>query len=414
MADSIDARLAAAGLPQLPRGVWLEVDEDALANNVTVVREMAGPGIQINAVVKADGYGHGLVGAARAFEAAGVDRLCVAALDEALALRGAGIAIPVMVLFSIPVGEVSRAAESSVEIVASDVRTTVATLDRWAAERGAGSSEARELVVHLEVETGLARAGLLVDDIPAIVRRISETAGVRLGSVWSHLASSEDANETGRAVTTFERAASALRDAGLPVASRHLAATGGLFTGRSPLYGGVRLGLALYGVMPLDLPMPSRSLAFAERLKPAMALKSRPLRIERFPAGTPVGYSGAWRTQRESVIATLPLGYGDALPRSTWPGAEALVRGQRVPIVGNVAMDAVMADVTDVSEILLDDEFVLLGEQAGLKIDVHELARARNTIPWEVLTCMSHRIPRVYHAGSVLMGLRTLNGDTRV
>jgi alanine racemase len=232
--------------------------------------------------------------------------------------------------------------------------------------------------------------------------------------MWSHLASPEDADATAAAVTAFERATSLLSDAGIPVPSRHLAATGGLFTERAPILDGVRLGLALYGVTPLDLPMPPRARAFADRLRPAMALKARPLRIERFSAGTPVGYSGAWRTPRESVIATLPVGYGDALPRSTWPGAEALVRSQRVPLVGNVAMDAVMADVTDVAGIQMEDEFVLLGEQGRQKIDVYELARARNTIPWEVLTCMSHRIPRVYHARSVLMGLRTLSGESRV
>ncbi len=413
MPESIDDRLAAAGLPRLPRGVWLEIDESALAQNVGVARELVGPHIEINAVVKADGYGHGLVGAARAFQAGGVDRLSVAGLDEALVLRGAGIALPIMVLFAIPVDEVARAAQADVEIVAADVRTIAALLDRWK-ERSAADAARNGLVMHVEVETGLARAGLEPDDVPAIARAISDTAGVRLGSLWSHLASAEDGDATARAVEAFGRAASALRAAGLTVPPRHLAATGGLLTGRAAHYEGVRLGLCLYGVTPLDLPMPDRERAFADRLQPAMTLKCRPLRIQHFAAGTPVGYSGKWQTARESVIATLPLGYADALPRSTWPGAEALVRGHRVPLVGNVAMDAVMADVTDVPGLSMDDEFVLMGAQGDQKIDVYELARARNTIPWEALTGMSFRIPRVYHAGSVLMGLRTLNGEARV
>jgi len=142
-----------------------------------------------------------------------------------------------------------------------------------------------------------------------------------------------------------------------------------------------------------------------------MSLKCLPLRIERFPSGTRVSYGGRWTAARESVIATLPVGYADAIPRPA-PWGEALVRGQRVPLVGTVAMDAVMADVTDVPGVSQDDEFVLLGSQAGQEISTGDLARARTTIPWEVATGMSYRIPRVYHADSVLMGLRTLISET--
>ena len=142
-----------------------------------------------------------------------------------------------------------------------------------------------------------------------------------------------------------------------------------------------------------------------------MALKCRAVRIETLPAGTRVSYGGRWQAERESVIATLPVGYARRDPApGTW--GEALVHGRRVPLVGTVAMDAVMADVTDVPGISLEDEFVLLGRQGDDEITAEELARGRNTIPWEVATSMSYRLPRVYHAGSVLMGMRTLNADT--
>jgi alanine racemase len=146
-----------------------------------------------------------------------------------------------------------------------------------------------------------------------------------------------------------------------------------------------------------------------------MALKARPLRVETVPTGTRVSYGGRWTAERESVIATLPVGYADAIPRPA-PWGNALVRGHSVPLVGTVAMDAVMVDVTDVpgGPPNLLDEFVLIGEQGGATISAEAVARARNTIPWEVATSMSARIPRVYHAASVLMGLRTLNGETRV
>ncbi len=195
---------------------------------------------------------------------------------------------------------------------------------------------------------------------------------------------------------------------------RHLSATGGLFAGRSPLYEGVRIGLGLYGLMPDGFPVGASQKSAVAKLRPAMAVKCRPLRVETFAARTPVSYGGLWTTPRESRIATLPIGYGDGWVRTYSPLAGALVRGVKVPLVGSIAMDAVMADVTDVGDVGLDDEFVLIGAQEGSEIVTNELARLRTTIPWEVVTSMAYRLPRVYHAGPVLKGLRTLAGEARV
>jgi alanine racemase len=270
------------------------------------------------------------------------------------------------------------------------------------------------LTAQVEVETGLSRGGVVPGRVAELVSALV-SAGVRVGGIWTHLASPEDEAVTATQIAEFERAVGLVRDAGLPVPPRHVAATGGFWTGRSQSYEGVRIGLGMYGLLPKDLPISDELRPFVDRLRPAMALKCSALRIEQFPAGTRVGYGGRWTAQRESWIATLPVGYADAIPRPA-PWGEALVHGRRIPLVGTVAMDAVMADVTDVMTdgLGLADEFVLLGSQGGEQIRAEELARARNTIPWEVATSMSHRVPRVYHAGSVLMGLRTINAETRV
>jgi len=403
---SIDDRLRAAGLPTLPRPVWLEIDLDALANNVGVIREMVGPHVGISAVVKADGYGHGATQVALAFESAGVERLCVASLDEALALRQAGVEASILVLFPIPLDGLADAGAASIQVSASDPASIRPMIER-----------ARDLPadhlpwVEVEVETGLSRGGVKVDDVPAVLESL-RASRCPVGDLWTHVAAPEDVEATARQVSEFERAIALERVAGGGfVPACHMAATGGLFTGRVPAYQGVRIGLGMYGLLPADLPIPEELLLFAARLRPAMSLKCLPLRIERFPAGTRVSYGGRWTAARESVIATLPAGYADAIPRPA-PWGEALVRGQRVPLVGTVAMDAVMADVTDVPGVSQDDEFVLLGSQAGQEISTGDLARARTTIPWEVATGMSYRIPRVYHADSVLMGLRTLISET--
>jgi len=407
--DSIDDRLRAAGLPTLPRSVWLEIDEAALANNLSVFRELIGTGVELNAVVKADAYGHGLVPVARVFEAAGADRLCVASLDEALALRDGGIRIPILVLFPIPPSEVDEAAFAEVEITVSGTDQLHATLDSWR-----GQSRAARLVVHLEVDSGLSRGGVKPQQAAAVIGRL-DAPDLQVAGIWTHLASPEKQDVTSAQVAAFEQAVNDLRAVGRYVPKRHVAATGGALNGETPLYEGVRIGLGLYGLLPMDLPMPDPERAAAARLIPAMALKARPLRVETISAGTSVSYGGRWTAERESVIATLPVGYADAIPRPA-PWGNALVRGHSVPLVGTVAMDAVMADVTDVPGVAvnLQDEFVLLGSQGDATISAEALARGRNTIPWEVVTSMSARIPRVYHAGSVLMGLRTLNGETRV
>ena len=406
---TIDERLAAAGLPALPRGAWLEIDEGALAGNLRAVRELVGADVQVSAVVKADAYGHGLVPAGRVFEGAGADRLCVASLDEAMALRDAGLKLPILILLAIPPAEVAQAAASSFEIVAAEESSAISTLEAWARLRSGDG----QLAIHLEVETGFSRAGLMPDRVAGLAARIMATPGTRLAGLSSHLATPESAEATAAQIRAFERASDALAESGIPLPPRHIAATGGIFAGRAPLFDAVRPGLCLYGLLPDDLPIGQAQREAAARLRPAMAVKCRALRIERIAAGTAVGYGGRWVAPRESLVATLPIGYGDGFVRAYSPGASALVRGTRVPLVGTVAMDAVMADVSDVPEARLDDEFVLLGDQSGAQIVTNELARARTTIPWEVVTNMAYRLPRVYYRNSVLLGLRTLGGEAR-
>jgi alanine racemase len=406
MTELIDDRLVAAGLPPLPRPAWVEVDVGALANNIAVFREIVGPRVELSAVVKADGYGHGLKSTARAFQSAGADRLCVASLDEALALRDSGVTLPILVLFAVPLTMLRDAAVAGVDVSVSDAAWLREFAAAWhAADAG------RELGVHLEVETGLSRGGFVADAVVDAMGVLREVPGARVQGIWTHIATPEEEAYTQMQVAAFDRAASLAQVAGFPPPRRHAAATGGLLTGRVPAYDGVRIGLGAYGLMPLELPVPPDLRPFVDRLQPAMALKCHAVRIETFPAGTRISYGGRWAADRDSVIATLPIGYADAIPRPA-PWGEALVRARRVPLVGTVAMDAVMADVTDVPGIGLGDEFVVLGRQGGDEISAEGLARARNTIPWEVATGMSYRLPRVYHAGSVLMGTRTLTAET--
>ena len=402
--------MAAAGLPPLQRLTWLEIDTDALAANLRAVRTLAPPGARVAAVVKADAYGHGLEPTARAFIAAGADLLCVATLDEGLRLREIGLEAPVLVLFEVPPKALAVAREADLDVVAADP-AGLGEMLAAAAESARAGRAVRPLRVHLEVETGLARAGHRPELAGAAARRIAEAPGVELVGLWSHYASSHDALATAEQVRRFRAAEGALLAAGVPLPPRHLAATGGLFSAAAGPGELVRPGLALYGELPADFPIADAARGVAGALRPAMTLKARPLRVETIATGEPVGYGGLWRAPRPSVVATLPLGYGDGWSRAYGGRTSALVRGRRVPLVGSVAMDVVMADVTEVEGVTPADEFVLLGEQGGERITAAELARVRTTISWEVLASMAYRIARVYHAAAGLTGTRTLAAE---
>jgi alanine racemase len=361
-------------------------------------------------VVKADAYGHGAVPVAEALQAAGADGLCVATLDEALELRRAGIDGEILVLYPVPVAALPVAAGARISL---SVTSEEAARDTVAAARSLadGQPDERPLAVHLEIETGLTRDGVRPERAALVAAALAGEPRLRFAGIWSHLATPDDEPTTERQVERFEAALAAVRDAGIAVPLRHLAASGGLLTGSAPMYDAIRPGLAVYGVIPAGLPVAASAAGAVVALRPALRIVARAVRIEDVPAGTGVSYGATWVAQRPSRIATLPLGYGDGFARAYGGRPGALVRGRRVPLVGAVAMDALMVDVTDVDGLDRDDEFVLLGRQGDEEITVAELAAARATISWEVLATMARRIPRVYYAAARAVRVRTLEED---
>ena len=407
----------------LPRTAWLEVDLGRLSANLALLRAALPAATRLDVVLKADAYGHGAVPVGRALEAdpAPPDGLAVASFDEAVELREAGLELPILVLFPIPPEHAAEAARRRIALTVADVVLLERTLAAIETARGAARSGGRrraphQLELHVELETGLGRAGIEPAEAPAIVARIAAAPGVRLGGLWSHLQAPADQVRTGRQAGQLLAAVAGLggeaRIGQAVQPRRHLTASGGLLAGTGPLLDGVRIGLALYGLPPDDLPVDSPGSALAAGLQPVLSLHARPIRVLDLPAGSGISYGPSFTTTRPSRIATLPLGYGDGWSRASSNRAEALVRGVRVALVGTVAMDAVMADVTDVPgpPVGVDDEFVLIGAQGSDRITALEVARARTTISWEVVTAMSRRLPRVYHAGLVLLGVRTLAG----
>ncbi|HEY4189649.1 MAG TPA: alanine racemase [Candidatus Limnocylindrales bacterium] len=410
--DPIEARLAAAGLPALPRRAWLEIDLDALRSNLDTIRRVVGPGVRVEPVVKADAYGHGAVPVARALGAAGADGLSVATVDEAFELREDGVELPLLVLYPIPPEQVAAAAGARIAVSIGAGAPTDAIVEAARVALAAGSPP---LDVHLEIETGLGRGGALPGELAGALAAIAGGAGVRLAGVWSHLAAANDLAGSRLQDARFHAALAPLVDSvelGPATVRRHLAGSGGVLAADVTRWDAVRPGLSTYGLVPDALTPPGETVADAATLRPAMALLARPVRVTDLPAGHGVSYGPTFTTTRPSRIATLPVGYGDGWHRILSDRAFALVRGSRVPLVGRVAMDAVMADVTDVpgERVHEGDEFVLLGSQGGERIGAADLAEAAGTITYEVVTSMSRRLPRVYHAAGSVKEVRTLAG----
>jgi alanine racemase len=406
----IERRLAAAGLPPLPRTAWLELDLDALVANLAVIRDLGG-GVPVHPVVKADAYGHGAVPVARALGSAGADGFCVAVFDEALELRAAGIADPVVVLYPTPADRVREAARRRIGLSVGDHLLLHGLLRAAAAAAGRGRPALR---LQLEVETGLGRGGFAVDDVAPVARHLVATTGVRIDGLWTHLQAPDDPARTAIQIERFEAAGRSLAAAGIRLPRRHVAASGALFGAPLAAYDGSRPGLTMYGIVPDELVASGVDARVRERLRPVMALHARPVRVVELPAGWGISYGPTFTTARPSRIATLPLGYGDGWPRVSSNRGHALVRGHRAPLVGTVAMDALMVDVTDVPgpPVTPEDEFTLLGRQGDERIDAIDLARLRTTISWEVTTTMAHRLPRVYDSVSGPTAVRTLMGLT--
>jgi alanine racemase len=388
----VDRSLASAGLPPLERAAWIEVDIDALTANARALRLLANPAA-LGAVVKADGYGHGLEVAARCAVTGGAGWLCVADAGEAGRLRRDGYAGRIFVLYPVPVAPVPALARLGVDVTVGSIEEARTLGERLPPRHPV-------LSVHVEVDTGMTRGGVIPGEAVTAAAAIVSDPRLTLGGVWTHLAAPEDPATTRTQLARFDSVLAQAAAAGIEPGAVHLAASGQLLSGTTEGQTFVRPGLALYGVHPgAGDPLPPP-------VVPALAVKAHPVRVAEVPPGTAVGYAGTWRAARRSTIATLPIGYADGWSRSSSPGTEVLVEGGRAPVVGRVSSDSLTVDVTDIPGAGYDSEFILLGTDGRNEISADAVAEVRRTISWEVLQQLGTRLTRVYTAGSIPIAVR--------
>ena len=372
--------------------VWAEVDLDALGHNLREVRQRIGETRRILLVVKADAYGHGAVAIAHEALRHGAEAFGVGNSAEALELRRAGLRARILVLGTIVDAEVDLCLRHDIEI-------GLHATDRARALELAGERAKRRVRVHLNVDTGMGRLGVLPRRASAVLRAVRDAPQLQLAGIMTHLAATEvDDPGTKDQLRRFDRVVASAREEGLvpPEAWIHAANSTCIFSGEGLDYDAVRPGLAVFGVVP---GMESE----AAGLRPLLAWRTQVVFLKDVPTGTRVGYGGTWTAARPSRIATVPVGYNDGLAWSLGTrdsGTEALVRGRRVPLVGRVSMDYATLDVTDISGVEVGDVVTLLGADGGEQVTVQELAKKAGTIPHEITCRIGQRVGRVYRGGT--------------
>ena len=361
------------------RPTWAFIDLDRFERNVDVIARSLPEGARLVAVLKANGYGHGAVELAKRLTADRVAMIAVALLEEALDLRRAGIDLPLLVL-----GPLSEA-----QIInALDRRITIGVVGPEELEYVCDVARDREVAIHLKLDSGMGRMGVLESELPCVIGMIRATPRLRIDGIYTHFANADDADDpfTEMQIANYDRMLAMLRDAGIDAPRHHFANSAATLRGLVRPGDFARVGIAMYGPEPITIATGT--------IEPVLRWRTEIMRLKELPAGHAIGYGMTFRATRISRIATLPVGYADGYDRLLSNNAEVLVRGQRAPVVGRVSMDLVTVDVTDIANAAVGDEVILLGDG----ITAEELAIRSQTISYDVFCRISARVPRMYPA----------------
>ena len=387
----------------LTRPTWAEVSLSALTHNFALIRDFVAHDARVCAVVKCDAYGHGAVECARALENAGAHWFGVTSTDEGVELREAGIGARILLMSGMWRGEAEAIVERNL------------TPAVWSAEQiaelnaAADKASKKAFPVHVEVDTGMARQGVQLPNLPLLLEAARKAKSICIEGLHSHLASAEliNAPDVEEQLAVYERALAQLAVDGIRPACLHLANSAAIVahkrswnssaqSGNAPT-ALVRPGISLYGYFLPFVSTDGDPFGLQElTVKPVLSWKTRIIDIRRVGAGQGVGYNGAYVTKSPATIATLAVGYGDGLSRRLSSRGRVLVRGEFAPVVGNISMDVTTIDVSNIPGAQIGDEVALIGEQGGHRLTGWDIAHLMDSIPYEVLCNISKRVPRKY------------------
>jgi alanine racemase len=373
-------RLHDAGFPLRP--AWVEIDLARLRRNLRLIRRELPPAVKLLAVVKDEAYGHGAMDVAQIALEEGAAGFGLSTLEEAMALRDAGITAPLLLLGERQEQELPWCVEHGLTVCINQPQT-LRQLARAAAAAG------KCVPVHLKIQTGMSRYGVRWDEALPLLDLIAAHQSLRLDGAMTHFAQSDEADKSFALtqIARFDEVMAAWQRAGGRAPCQHLCNSGGFLDLPQAHRDMVRVGILMYGVFP------SSVCRRIPGILPVMSVKARIAAIQTLKPGEVVGYGMRYTAPAPRRIAVLPIGYGDGFPRVRNTGG-ALIRGRRAPLVGGVAMDAITVDITDIADAQMWDEAVIMGSQGGEEISVHDMARLKNTVSYDVLTNWRLRLRR--------------------
>jgi len=382
------------------RPTRVEINLDNLKHNLNEVRRVTSADVKICAVVKADGYGHGALETAKIALAGGASYLAVAILDEALELRRAGIKAPILILGFTP-------EEYFDTIVEQDITQSIYTFESAKYLSEAAQKQRKTAKVHIKLDTGMNRLGFQAGSSAVQeIEKIFKLKGLYIEGIFTHFSKADEVDPSFTKMQ-FERylsVVSSLEQAGYNIPIRHTANSAAIMQYPETHLDMVRPGIILYGLYP------SNEVAKGKlNLKPVMSFKTKVSHVKSIAAGRAISYGGTYITKRQSIIATLPVGYADGYFRLLSSRASVIIKGQRAPIVGRICMDQCMVDVTDVKGgVNVGEDVVLFGEMGNEAVSADEIARLLGTINYEVVCAVSKRVPRIYTVSGNIVKIKNV------
>jgi len=363
------------------RPTWAEVRLDNIGHNFAQVKKIVSAKVKVMVTVKADAYGHGLVPVAKRLCGCGADYFGVASIDEGIKLRNAGIKLPVLVLGAILKDDIPP-------LFRYNLTATVCAYDLASAINRKAAALRKRAGVHIKVDTGMGRIGVMHREAAEIVRDIRRLGSIDIEGIFTHFAFADlDEEFTLHQIELFDRLVEGLHKEGINIPLVHAANSAGIINYKAGHFNMVRPGIVIYGLYP------SNKIKIS--LKPVLSLKTKVVHVKKVPKGFGISYGHIYSTKKNTTVVTLPIGYGDGYPRNLSNLAPVLIKGRRFKVSGRICMDQIMVDVGSAS-VKVGDEAVLIGSQSGKRIATEELAELAGTIPYEIVCGLGSRIPRIY------------------
>jgi len=369
------------------RPVWAEINLDNLAFNMRQIRKIS-KSKDIIGVVKADAYGHGALDVAPVLLENGATSLAVAVVSEGVELRRGGIEAPIMILGFTPPSLIDN-------LLKYDIEQTVFSFDYAKELSRIAQREHKKAKIHIALDTGMGRIGFLPnEESVGEVEKISKLPNIEIKGLFSHFSTADEKDKeyTYYQLNNFNKFYEALKRRGVNIKTRHIANSAAIIDLPETHFEAVRPGIILYGYYPSEEVDRSRI-----ELKPVMELKTNIAHIKNISSGQYISYGRKFQSSRESVIATLPVGYADGYTRLLFNKAKVIINGQFAPVVGRICMDQCMVDITDIEGgVKVGDEVILIGEKDGVELNAEHIAEMLGTISYEVICMITKRVPRVY------------------